>query len=363
MKTRIFKIVLLAVLSMLLLSGCAGGPIAQSTPGLSANDTHVFLSAANKIYKINLENGTEAWRYPADNTRMMTYAPVLFDNETFIFGDMYNKLHKLDIENPQQKAWESTDAKGWYQAKVAQSGDIIIAPNTDRNIYAFNAKDGSLLWKHEDNFAFISEPLIIDDTVVISSQNHAILFLDLKTGEEKHERLAMQGAVMAAPYYLEETGLIYVGSLGNEFIAINAMTLTVEWRYDGSIEKLSGIWAQPIYLQEQVLFNDDKGNIVSVDPLSGKENWVMPEQGNMLAGLAAVDEDRFIVAAEDGSIKIFDTNKKPLLQFNIEKAKIYTTPLVTDKFIIIAPVGAEYNLYAYPLETTGMPQWTFNPAK
>lgn len=363
MKTKIFKLFLLVVLSLLLLTGCATGPIAQSTPGMSANDTHVFLSAMNKIYKINLEDGTEAWRYPTDNTRMVVYAPALLNDEDFIFGDMFNKLHKLDIENPQQEDWESTEAKGWYQAKVAESDGIVIAPNTDRNVYAFNTKDGSLLWKHEDNFAFISEPLIIDDTVIISSQNHEIIFLDLKTGEEKDKPLDMQGAVMAAPYYLEETDFIYVGSLGNEFIAINAKTHTVEWRYEGSIEKLSGIWAKPIYLRGQLIFNDDLGNIVSVDPKSGNENWVLLEQGKMLAGLAAVNEDSFIVAAEDGSVRMFDTNKKQLLHFNIDKAKIYTTPLVTNNLVIIAPLGAEYMLYAYPIEMTSTPQWTFKPAK
>ncbi len=92
----------------------------------------------------------------------------------------------------------------------------------------------------------------------------------------------MQGAVIASPFYLEETGLIYVGSLGNEFIAIDANTHQVKWRYDGSIEKLSGIWAKPIYLQGQLIFNDDLGNIVSVDPKTGAENWVLIEQGKML---------------------------------------------------------------------------------
>lgn len=363
MKTKYLKILLLAIISLFLLVGCAGGPLAQSTPGLNANDTHVFLSAVNKVYKIDLENGMEVWRYPADNTRMVTYAPVMFQDEEFIFGDMFNKLHKLNIDNPLQKSWESTDAKGWYQAKVAESDGIVIAPNTDRNIYAFNSNDGSLLWKHEDNFAFISEPLIIGQTVIISSQNHKILFLDLKTGNEKDQPLDMQGAVMAAPYYIEETGYIYVGSLGNEFIAIDAKSHKIAWRYNGSIEKLSGIWAKPIYLQGQLIFNDDNGNIVSVDPYSGKENWVMLEQGKMLAGLAAVNDNSFIVAAEDGSIKLFDIDRKPLLQFNIEKATIYTTPLVTEKLILIAPVGAEYTLYAYPIETTGMPQWTFKPTK
>ncbi|HHV06072.1 MAG TPA: PQQ-binding-like beta-propeller repeat protein [Anaerolineaceae bacterium] len=362
MKKQIFKLVLLAVISLLLLSGCAVGPIAQSTPGLSANDTHVFVSAQSKVYKIDLETGMEVWQYPVDKTRMVAYAPVLLDGEDLIFGDMFNKLYRLNIDNPQQKVWEFLDAKGWYQAKVAQADGIIVAPNTDRNVYGINANDGTLKWTHEDNFAFISEPVIIGETVVISSQDHEILWLDLQTGEEI-DALSMQGAVIASPFYLEETRLIYVGSLGNEFIAIDANTHQVKWRYDGSIEKLSGIWARPIYLQGQLIFNDDLGNIVSVDPKTGAENWVLIEQGKMFAGLVAVNEDSFLVAAENGSVRAFDINRKPLLQFEIEKATIYTTPIVTDNLIIIAPMGAKYLLYAYPIEITGLPQWTFPPEK
>ena len=363
MKKRSMSILILTLLSLLLLAGCAMGPRAESTFGLSANQSHVFVSAANKIYKVDLKTGLETWRYPADNSRFMTYAPVLLDNESFTFGDMYNTLQKLNLETPSQKSWEFNEAKGWYQAKVAETNGIIVAPNTDRNIYAVNAKDGSLKWKHEDTFAFIAEPLIIDDTVFISSQNHQILFLDLETGQAKAEPFAMKGAVIASPYYLEETGLIYVGSLGNEFVAIDAKTFKEVWRYSGTIEKLSGIWAQPILLKDNLIFNDDLGNIIAVDPKTGKENWVLTDQGKMLAGLVAIGDERFVLACEDGNVKAFDINRKPLLQFEIAKAKIYTTPIVAGDLLIIAPLGAEFMLYAYPLELAGMPQWTFKPAK
>ena len=363
MKKRSFSILILTLLSLLLLAGCAMGPRADSTNGLAANESHVFVTAANKIYKVDLKTGLETWRYPSDNSRFMTFAPVLLDDDSFTYGDMYNSLQKLNLEAPSQKTWEFKEAKGWYQAKVAEAKGIIVAPNTDRNIYGVNAKDGSLKWKHEDNFAFIAEPLIVENTVFVSSQKHQILFLDLETGEAKAEPFQMKGAVIASPTYLEETGLIYVGSLGHEFVAIDAKTFKEVWRYSGSVTKLSGIWSQPILLKGNLIFNDDLGNIIAVDPKTGKENWVLAEQGKMLAGLAAIGEDRFVVANEDGTVKAFDINRKPLVQFEITKAKIYTTPIVAGDLLIIAPMGAEFTLYAYPLELAGMPQWTFKPGK
>lgn len=362
MKKRSLSILILVLLSLLLLAGCAMGPRAESTPGLAANKSHVFLTAANKIYKLDLESGVETWRYPADNSRFMSYAPVLLNDETFIYGDMYNSLQKQSIDAPSQKTWEFKEAKGWYQAKVAEANDVIIAPNTDRNIYAVNAKDGSLKWKHEDSFAFIAEPLIVYDTAIVSSQNHEILFLAMETGKQIAS-FKMQGAVIAKPFYLEETGLIYVGGLGHEFVAIDPKTHKEVWRYSGSVTKLSGIWAQPIVLGSQLVFNDDLGNIISVDPKTGKENWVLAEQGKMLAGLVALDNERFLVAGETGTIKAFDINRKPIFQFDIPKAKIYSTPIVAGDLVIIAPMGAEFMLYAYPLDLAGMPQWTFKPGK
>ncbi len=362
MKKRSLSILVLVLLSLLLLAGCAMGPRAESTPGLAANQSHVFLTAANKIYKIDLESGVETWRYPADNSRFMSYAPVLINDETFIYGDMYNSLQKQNVDTPSQKIWEFKEAKGWYQAKVAEANGIIVAPNTDRNIYGVNAQDGTLKWKHEDSFAFLAEPVIVDKFAIVSSQDHEILFLDLETGEEKAS-FKMQGAVVAKPFYLEETGLIYVGGLGHEFVAIDPKEQKEVWRYSGSVTKLSGIWAPPIMLGGNMVFNDDLGNIISVDPKTGKENWVLAEQGKMLAGLVALDDERFLVASENGTIKAFDTNRKPLFQFDIPKAKIYSTPIVAGDLVIVAPMGAEFVLYAYPLELAGMPQWTFKPGK
>ena len=364
MKNRFFKLILICAAVLFALAGCAVGPRAESTPGLAANDSHLFVSAANMVYKIDLLNGIEVWRYPTEkNVRMMTYAPVLLNDETFLFGDMYNTLHKLNIENANQVLWQFKEAKGWYQSKVAEKNDVVIAPNTDRNVYAINSKDGTLLWKHEDTFAFIAEPLIIDDLVIISSQDHEILWLDLNTGEEVYEPFPMNGAVVSKPLFIEETGLIYIGSLGDEFVAIDPKTQKEIWRYEGTIDELSSIWATPIYLDGQLIFNDDLGNVISVDPLTGKENWTLASLGKMLAGLAALGDDKFLVASENGEISVYDLERRPVRQFQIEKAKIYTTPLVTDNLIIISPVGAPALIYSYGFELSGMPTWTYKPGK
>lgn len=364
MNKKYLKVIILSLLSLILLAGCATGPRAESTTGLAANESHLFVSLANKIYKVELETGLEIWRYPSDNSRMMVYAPVLLNDEYFTYGDLYNTLQRVNLETPTQKVWEFKVAKGWYQTKVAESDGVIVAPNTDRNVYGVNAKDGTLLWTHEDKFAFLAEPVIVDGKAIISSQNHEILWLDLKTGKPEEKSFAMKGAVISAPYYDETLGYIFVGSLGHEFVAIDAKTQKEVWRYEGSIPKLSGIWAPPIMLQGQLIFNDDLGNIISVDPKTGAENWIIAEQGKMLAGLAAIGEDAFIVALEDGTIRGFDVNRKPLFpEFDIPKGKIYTTPLVTDEMFIIAPMGAEFLVYAYPIEYTGMTKWVYKPAK
>lgn len=382
MKKKYLSIFVLSVLSLLLLAGCATGPNAQSTPGMTANDDYLFITAANKIYQIDLKTGQEVWRYPKNNARMMSYAPVLLMDDDFTYGDMYNTLQRVKIETlnqnqnpnntenennadkPMQILWQFTGAKGWYQAKVAETDGIIIAPNTDRNIYAVDAANGNLLWVHEDAYAFLAEPLIIDNTVVISSQDHEILWLDLKTGEEIAEPVKMNGAVIAKPFYLEETGLIYIGSLGNEFVAIDAQNHTIKWTFSDPEIKLSGVWAPPIYIDNQIIFNDDKGNIVSINPEDGKKNWSLAEQGQMLAGLASIENDRFVIASENGEIRVFTLeNGQPVrpFSFEIDKAQIFTTPMVAGDYLFITTMGSENLVYAY--EFSGKVAWTFKPSR
>lgn len=359
MKKKILRSLLIVLLAGLLLAGCAMGPRAESTPGISANSDHVIVSYMNYIRHLNPVNGQETWRYPEkSNVKQVFYAPALIDGENIYVGDFANDFMKINISGIPTVEWTFKVAKGWYQAKAVKDGSLIIAPNTDRSIYAIDDSN-TLLWTHQGDFAYISEPLVVEEMVIVSSQDHKILFLNKADGTTIRE-VPMNGAVVAAPAYDPKTDSVFVGSLAHEFVRIDRQTGEIVWSYDGS-GTLESIWGKPLIVDGQVILSDKAGKIVSLSADTGAENWQLYAGGAMPAGLALVEDKGFVAVLEDGTITFYDLTQKSVWS-RVISGNVYSTPVVTENLILVAAIKGD-NLIIYAFDFQGQPVWTFKPAK
>lgn len=358
MKKKILRSLLIVLLAGLLLAGCAMGPRAESTPGVSANSDHIIVSYMNYIRHLNPVNGQETWRYPEkSNVKQVFYAPALIDGESIYVGDFANDFMKINISGIPTVEWTFKDAKGWYQAKAVKDGSLIIAPNTDRSLYAIDDSN-TLVWTHQGDFAYISEPLVVDDMVIVSSQDHMVLFLNKADGTTIRE-VPLNGAVVAAPAYDPKTDLIFVGSLAHEFVRIDRQTGEIIWNYDGS-GTLESIWGKALIVDGQVILSDKTGKIVSLSADTGAENWQLYAGGAMPAGLALVEDKGFVAVLEDGTVTFYDLNQKSVWS-RVISGNVYSTPVVTENLILVAAIKGDNLIYAFDFQ--GQPVWTFKPAK
>ncbi len=358
MNKKNLRSLLMVLLAGLLLAGCAMGPRAESTPGISAGENQIFVSYLNYVYKIDPANGIAAWHYPEkSNVKQVFYAPALIDGEFIYVGDFANDFLKINVSGTPTIDWTFTEAKGWYQGKAAKDGDLIIVPNADRNIYAIDVNN-NLIWTHQGDFAYISEPLIVDDMVIVSSQDHKVIFLNKKDGMTIRE-IDLGGAVIAAPFYDPTTDSIFVGSLANEFVRISRQSGEIVWRYNDN-GNLGSVWAEPILVEGQLIFNDKTGKIISLSPETGLENWRMNAGGTMLAGLALIEDKGFVVALEDGTVTLYDLNQQAIWS-RIVSGNVYNTPVVTESLVLVGAIKGDNLVYAFDFQ--GQPVWTFKPEK
>ncbi len=358
MNKKYLRSLLIVLLAGLLLAGCAMGPRAESTPGISADENQIFVSYMNYVFKLDPATGKAAWRYPEkSNIKQVFYAPALIDGESIYVGDFANDFLKINAAGTPTVDWTFTDAKGWYQGKAAKEGDLIIAPNSDRNIYAID-ENNNLVWTHRNRFAYISEPLILDEMVIVSSQDHKVVFLNKEDGTTIRE-VALNGAVIAAPVYDPQTDSIFVGTLGSEFVRIDRQSGEIVWRYDGG-GTLGSVWAEPIIVDGQVIFNDKTGKIISLSPETGLENWQFLAGGSQPAGLALIDGKGFIVALEDGTVSLYGMDRQAIWSRSVS-GNVYNTPVVTNSLILVGAIKGDNLVYAFDFQ--GQPVWTFKPEK
>lgn len=358
MTKKYLRSLLIVLFAGLLLAGCAMGPRAESTPGISAGGDQIFVSYMNYVFKLDPATGKAAWRFPEkSNIKQVFYAPALIDGDSIYVGDFANDFLKINVTGTPSVDWTFTEAKGWYQGKAAKDGDLIIAPNSDRNIYAIDVNN-NLVWTHRNRFAYISEPLIIDDMVIVSSQDHKVVFLNKQDGTTIRE-VALNGAVIAAPVYDAQTDSIFVGSLGNEFVRIDRQSGEIVWRYDGG-GTLGSVWAKPIIVDGQVIFNDKTGKIISLSPETGLENWQFNAGGSQLAGLALIEGKGFVVALEDGTVSFYNMDRQAIWSRSVS-GNVYNTPVITETMILVGAIKGDNLVYAFDFQ--GQPVWTFKPAK
>jgi len=358
MSKKLLRSLLIVLLAGLLLASCAMGPRAESTPGISAGENQIFVSYLNYVYEIDPANGIATWRYPEkSNIKQVFYAPALIDGESIYVGDFANDLLKINVSGTPTVEWIFSEAKGWYQGKAAKDGNLIIAPNSDRNIYAID-ETNTLVWIHHGDFAYISEPLIVDDMVIVSSQDRKVVFLNKADGTTIRE-VELNGAVIAPPFYDTQTDSVFVGSLAGEFVRIDRQSGEIVWSFDDS-GTLGSVWAEPILVDGQLIFNDKTGKIFSLSPETGLQNWQFIAGGSMPAGLAWVEGKGFVVALEDGTITLYGMDRQAIWS-RIVSGSVYNTPVVTETMVLVGAIKGDNLVYAFDFQ--GQPVWTFKPEK
>ena len=354
MKKHMIRNTIFLSAALLLLAGCAMGPRAQSIPGIGTDGEAIYTAYMQHVYKVDPKTGNELWRYPAEGSvQVVMYAPPLVAGDFVYFGDLAKRLVKLDAQTGQE-IWTWQQAKGWYQAQVALANDLIIAPNTDGNVYAVST-DGQLVWTYRGEFGFIAAPVVVDDHVIIASQDHQLISLNLSDGAVSWA-LPMKGALVAAPHFDSNSGLLFAGSLGKDFVAVDAKTGELKWQFT-EVEDVSSVWATPILIQDQLIFTDESGFVYSVQPETGKLNWKIGAGGSMLAGPLAL-EDSFVLALEDGTIKAYDLNQSPIWTQKVE-GELYGAPVLAGDVIVVGAIQQANVLYAFDLK--GNPLWSFVP--
>ncbi len=350
MKKQNFTIIAVAILLLVLLSACTTGPRAVGTPGLSTEGETVYVTYQQFVYAMDVTAGdvpVQKWTFPSEpNNKIIMYAPVEVTDDAIYVGDLANNFRKLNKTTGTEE-WVFEGAKGWYVGKAAVADQSVIAPNADRNVYSIDKNTKSGAWQYSNEHPFWAQPLIVEDKVFLGSMDSRVYALNLSNGESipGYETTLLNGAVLSAPAYDADLNMLFVGTLGRQFYALDATTGKVVWSFPQT-DNIGSIWNSPILHDNQVIFVDEKGTIFSLNKQTGESTWQIPSVGTVKAGLLLLD-DGFVVALEDGNVRGYQFDGKPSdILYKIE-GNIETTPVYANDHIFIAAVNSENLLYSY----------------
>lgn len=365
---RLFLFALLAILTVLL-SAC-GAPPATNWPGMSTDGDLIYLASNSHVYVAQAQNGTEVTanitgkisplRFPsAYDAEMSFYAPpALTQNGFFAIGSASTTGHAFyfaDAATGNIK-WSLEETEKPWLAGALILDDVIYAPSGDGTLYAFRI-DGQKRWaKNLSKHALWTMPVSDGKYIYLATLDHMLYAITPESGAIAWEK-KLDNGIIGAPAIIENT--LYVGTLSGNLYSIDTSNGSSNWMIslEGSIWGTPGFGDGTLYIGTVL---GRTGKFYALDTVSGSIKWFRDEEGSIVAGPLVLDQ-QVIYVTEMGRVQSLDISGAPKWQDSFDKNKIYTTPLLVDEMIVVAPMGSQFLMVAYDLN--GAKKWTFTPSK
>lgn len=355
MKTKKLTLFFLLIIGALIISACSGQPLTNNWPGLTADAERAYISSGTFIYAVDVQTGNQVWSYPeeADNELLYYANPVLTEDGQLLIGSTgtNHAFISLDPATGKEKwAQPFSGAKGAWVASPLVFNNTIYAPNTDGFLYILDMTGNQMSEPIELGGALWSAPVTDGTYIYINSLDHRSHTLDPISGELA-DPVDLGGAAPGSPIIGNEG--VYVGSFASNVTYINP---------NGVNEVIASasdwIWGTPALDNETLYYADLSGFIYSLDLTNNRQNWDELQPDGPVAASLLVVGDQIYVATEAGSFIALDRDGKIVWE-KTPGGKIYTTPVLSNDLILVAPYQAEFALAAY--DASGKQAWTFTP--
>ena len=350
-------LIFLLIILSLILSACSSTIYASTSwHGLTASSNTAYLAAGTQVYAVDLNTGSEKWRYPSKaNAKITFYAsPVLAEDGLLLVPSYDKNLYVLDAATGQEK-WVFSDSGNRLVASPMVIGSIAYQPSTDHFIYAIDLTTQKLVWKQETGAPIWARPAdnANCNCVFVASMDHFLYSFDAATGK-LNWKTDLGAAIVGTPA-VSSDGSLYAGTFGKQMLALDAASGDIRWRYDTQ----DWVWSGPALADNTLYFGDLAGYFYALQAADGSPKWRIQPQ-SAIVDTPIVDQGKiyfgtesdklFIVGAEDGSL----TSKAV-------GGVIYSSPVLAGDMILVAPTNYDALMVAYNLD--GSQKWSFTPAK
>ena len=165
----------------------------------------------------------------------------------------------------------SRDFGGKIFSTPAVSGNTIVFGCTDGFVYAVKASDGSLRWKYRTGKSVLASPLIMNDIVYIGGSDNAFRALRLKDGSAVWTYDGVEGHIISTPYV--DRNRVVFGSWGRRLYSLDPATGREQWVWtvDRNSRMYSPAHCVPVYGSGRIFVAVPDRRVYAIDAASGKE--------------------------------------------------------------------------------------------
>jgi outer membrane protein assembly factor BamB len=284
--------------------------IQGSSPAV-ANGVVYFGSNDGYVYALTASNHL-LWRYQTDS-------PIVTSSPTVVNGIVYiaaTSLYALDARNG-SLLWRHQFRYGASSAPAVVNGIVYIGEG-DGYLYALSAHSGSLLWRYQTGMYTYSTAATVNNGVVyVGSSNNSIYALNASDGSPLWHYQTHGGINSSAAV---SNGIVYIGSGDGSLYALRASDGSPLWHYQTG----NAIWSSPVVVDGIVYFGSNDASVYALNASNGALLWRYHTRGRVFSSPAAVN-GLIYIGSEDASVYALNASNGKLNWRSLVGNSVYTT--------------------------------------
>jgi outer membrane protein assembly factor BamB len=216
-------------------------------------------------------------------------------------------------------------------------------------------EQGELMWKFEALGAIFSPPAIADGIVYFGSQGNKFYAVDATTGQEKWQFQTGGGVKSSSAI---AAGLVYFGSDDKHLYALDAQTGQEKWRFKTE----AFVASSPLVSGGMVYFGSTDTYIYALDAQTGQEKWRFKTEDSVWSSPALADGVLYFgsgcdcLSMKGKNFYALDSQTGQELWRFETGDRVESSPAVADGVVYFG----SHDDYLYALDSqTGQERWKF----
>lgn len=276
---------------------------------------------------------------------------MALEGKKLFYTNTAGEIKALDASNGQPVWTFKTEGK-IYSTPTLDENNVWCA-SSDSYLYGLDIQTGGLRFKLKNDKAVVSSPACSENRVMVAGGDGHCRAWNTATGDLVWDFDSVKNFVVTRP--LIKDGVIYFGSWGNEFYAIDIETGKSRWIWNsGQANRMfSPAQAVPVAAGGRIYLASPDRYMTVLDEKTGEVIWRYNDPTNRVRESIGISEDGRTVYAKtmDGNILAIDTTLperkvKWISSGETMGYELAPTPLVEKNGVVFAPTDKGL-IYAY----------------
>jgi outer membrane protein assembly factor BamB len=254
----------------------------------------VFIGSSDEgMCAFDVETGKPKWK--SNITEEMIAPAAFFDGLIFV-GDVRGTLYALNADTGKEQ-W-TFPAKGTIDnsPNIDSQTKRVLVGSQHGTLFALEAATGKLVWEYKTEDQIRCFPSMMERRCFVAGCDTYLHVVDLDTGKGIH-RIPLEAPTGSTPLLAGD--MVYVGTEGNEFLAIDWKKEKIVWR----LSMRQAVRAPAAYRDGTVIVGGMDKTVYALDAKTGKERWTFNTKGRIEGG-AVIDGNRVYVPSADSSLYV-----------------------------------------------------------